>query len=218
MGETRTHRTVVALICLVFVALTVGTVGAQARVFHHPPESCRDTHVGAVAYCTALEQRHALRVVRLKQVREVERTHVKFHRSFYRGWDVKRLRSANRWERSRLAFLQAQETWWPLGALPLGRMLAARAGWTGGEWSCLYSLWDRESGWTTPDTNSSSGAAGIPQALPPSKMGRGWDETSGGRPTLRALKRQILWGIGYIKARYGDACGAWAHSNAYNWY
>lgn len=66
--------------------------------------------------------------------------------------------------------------------------------------------------------NGSSGAAGIPQALPPSKMGAGWDETVNHRPTLRALKIQILWGISYIKARYGDACSAWNHSNEYNWY
>lgn len=209
MGSTIQRRTLV-LIVLSLLAALVGTGTAAARVQStHPPESCRDAHVGAEQYCIAIEQRHALRVVRQRQVREIARTHVKFHRSYYRGWDVHRLRAANRWERQRLQWLKAKPTWWPKAAVPLGRMLAARAGWGGSQWSCLYSLWNRESGWSTPDTNPSSGAAGIPQALPPSKMGPGWETN---------LRQQIEWGLGYVRARYGSPCAAWAHSNAFNWY
>ncbi len=54
-----------------------------------------------------------------------------------------------------------------------------------------------------------SGAFGIPQALPGSKMGAGWQTD---------YKVQINWGLGYIAGSYGSPCGAWAHSNAFNWY
>lgn len=93
--------------------------------------------------------------------------------------------------------------------MEIGQHLAKRRGWLGRQWNCLYALWNRESGWTSPDTNPSSGAAGIPQALPPSKMGPGWETD---------VAQQIRWGLGYIEGRYGTPCGAWAHSNAYNYY
>ncbi|KJL44942.1 hypothetical protein RR49_00093 [Microbacterium ginsengisoli] len=74
------------------------------------------------------------------------------------------------------------------------------------------SLWNRESGWRANALNPSSGAYGIPQALPGSKMataGADW-RTNG--------NTQINWGLAYISARYGSPCGAWAHSQATGWY
>jgi hypothetical protein len=88
-------------------------------------------------------------------------------------------------------------------------MTVEEAGWSETEWQCLERLWTRESGWTTPDTNPSSGAAGIPQALPPSKMGDGWESS---------VPQQIAWGMRYIIGRYGSACAALAHSDAHNYY
>lgn len=223
MGNTRKSLLVLlALVC----SLAVGTAGGQARSNYRPAVhlTCMAQHQGAGLYCRAVMHRKAIRIVRHKLVLEIKRTHVRLHVSHRLGWKVAHLWRANRWERQRLRHLQSMPTWEPSQPVPLGHMLAAEAGWTdaNGQWSCLYSLWNRESGWTTPDTNASSGAAGIPQALPPSKMGPGWDETNGpngtGGPTLRALKQQIRWGIGYIRARYGDACSAWAHSNAFNYY
>jgi hypothetical protein len=82
--------------------------------------------------------------------------------------------------------------------------LVAGHGWAASEFGCLVSLWNRESGWNSHAANP-SGAFGIPQALPGSKMGAGWQND---------YKVQIRWGIGYIAARYGSPCGAWAHSNA----
>jgi hypothetical protein len=221
MGNTIPRRMIVALFVVVGCLLAVGPASARPtiRVTHSArPSLCLRAHHGAFAFCQAAEHRKALRIIRHRQVHQLARTHARFHRSYYRGWDLRRLRAANHWERRRLRVLQSMPTWYPSDPVALGRVLAAEEGWTGGEFQCLYLLWNRESGWSTPDTNSSSGAAGIPQALPPSKMGAGWDETEGGRPTLRALKLQIRWGIGYIKARYGSACAAWAHSNAYNYY
>ncbi|MFC7384923.1 aggregation-promoting factor C-terminal-like domain-containing protein [Sphaerisporangium rhizosphaerae] len=93
----------------------------------------------------------------------------------------------------------------------LGQELAAARGWAG-EWGCLEKLWDRESHWNERAMNRSSGAYGIPQALPGSKMA-----SAGGDWQVNAAT-QIKWGLGYIAARYKTPCGAWAHSQATGWY
>ncbi len=80
--------------------------------------------------------------------------------------------------------------------------LAAR-GWSG-QFSCLDSLWTRESGWRTTAANP-SGAYGIPQALPGSKM------ASAGSDWRTNPATQIDWGLGYIASQYGSPCGAWSH-------
>lgn len=89
--------------------------------------------------------------------------------------------------------------------------LAAR-GFGAGEFSCLVSLWNRESGWRVNASNSSSGAYGIPQALPGSKM------ASAGPNWQTDAATQIDWGLGYVLGRYGSPCGAWAHSESSGWY
>lgn len=76
-------------------------------------------------------------------------------------------------------------------------------------WPCLNRLWQKESGWNPLAHNRSSGAHGIPQALPGWKMGPGW---------WSDFKVQIRWGLRYIASRYGTPCAAWAHSVAANWY
>lgn len=85
-------------------------------------------------------------------------------------------------------------------------------GWGAEQMSCLDSLWTRESGWNPYAQNPSSGAYGIPQSLPGSKMasaGADWQTN----PTT-----QITWGLGYIQGRYGSPCSAWAHSESVGWY
>jgi hypothetical protein len=69
---------------------------------------------------------------------------------------------------------------------------------------CLQSLWNRESGWRYDAENPSSGAYGIPQALPGSKM------VSAGADWQTNPRTQIIWGLGYIKSMYGTPCGAWS--------
>ena len=91
------------------------------------------------------------------------------------------------------------------------QMVIAR-GWDSSQFDCLVSLWDRESHWNVYDLNTSSGAYGIPQALPGSKMASAGDDWATNPAT------QITWGLGYITGRYGTPCGAWDHSNAVNWY
>lgn len=90
----------------------------------------------------------------------------------------------------------------------MARELAASRGWGDDQFACLDKLWMRESGWRV-DAENPSGAYGIPQALPGSKMGPGWRTDAG---------VQIRWGLGYIAGRYGTPCGALAHSDAHHWY
>jgi hypothetical protein len=85
-------------------------------------------------------------------------------------------------------------------------------GWESDQYSCLVTLWERESNWRVNAKNKSSGAYGIPQSLPGAKM------ASEGADWLTNPQTQINWGLKYIKGRYGSACGALAHSNKFNWY
>ena len=76
---------------------------------------------------------------------------------------------------------------------------------------CLLDLWNRESGWRY-DAENASGAYGIPQALPGSKM------SSAGADWETNPATQIKWGLGYIKQIYGNPCGAWAFEEANGYY
>lgn len=90
-------------------------------------------------------------------------------------------------------------------------MVIAR-GWSQSEYDCLVALWNRESHWNVYAHNPSSGAYGIPQALPGNKM------ASAGADWQTNPVTQITWGLGYIAGRYGTPCGAWAHSERKGWY
>lgn len=73
-------------------------------------------------------------------------------------------------------------------------------------------LWDRESSWNVYAANPYSGAYGIPQAVPGSKM------ASAGPNWRTSARTQIRWGLRYIKGRYGKPRNAWRHEQAYGWY
>ena len=94
----------------------------------------------------------------------------------------------------------------------IARALMPRFGFSADQFGCLDSLWTRESNWSPSAHNASSGAHGIPQALPGSKM------ASAGPDWATNPVTQITWGLGYIQDRYGSPCGAWAHSESYGWY
>ena len=89
-------------------------------------------------------------------------------------------------------------------------MLNARG--QGSQFSCLDQLWNRESGWSLTASNASSGAYGIPQSLPGSKM------ASAGADWQTNAATQITWGLSYIADRYGSPCAAWGHSQSSGWY
>ena len=100
----------------------------------------------------------------------------------------------------------------PDGAQAIARSMMGSYGWGDGEFSCLQSLWNRESGWNYQAEYTSSGAYGIPQALPGSKM----SSVAGDWATNPST--QITWGMQYIQGRYGTPCSAWAHSESVGWY
>lgn len=91
-------------------------------------------------------------------------------------------------------------------------MLAAR-GWGGSDqWSAFSNLVNRESGWNIHAVNASSGACGLPQALPCSKL------SSAGADYWDNPVTQLTWMMDYIAGRYGDPVSAWAHSQSTGWY
>ena len=101
----------------------------------------------------------------------------------------------------------------PEGAKATARqMAAAKYGWGDGQFSCLESLWTKESGWNYQAYNASSGATGIPQSLPGNKM------ASAGADWQTNATTQIAWGLQYIASAYGTPCSAWGHSQATDWY
>lgn len=99
------------------------------------------------------------------------------------------------------------------GAKATAQALASsRYGWGADQFSCLSSLWTKESGWNYQAYNSDGGATGIPQALPGDKM------ASAGSDWQTNAATQISWGLDYISRGYGSPCSAWSHSQAMNWY
>jgi Transglycosylase SLT domain len=80
------------------------------------------------------------------------------------------------------------------------------------QWTCLYNLWERESGWNVYAENPYSGAYGIPQSLPASKM------AMFGSDYLTNPVTQIKWGLYYIKGTYSTPCGAWQNEVDYGYY
>lgn len=85
-------------------------------------------------------------------------------------------------------------------------------GWSSADFNCLVALWNKESKWNPNAYNASSGAYGIPQALPASKM------ATAGTDYRTNYKTQINWGLSYISSRYGSPSAAWSHSKSTGWY
>jgi hypothetical protein len=100
----------------------------------------------------------------------------------------------------------------PGSAQAIGHELVLARGWGEDQYSCLVSLFNRESHWNVYAGNPVSGAYGIPQALPGSKM------ASVGADWQTNPRTQITWGLNYIAGRYITPCGAWAASQSKGWY
>jgi hypothetical protein len=98
------------------------------------------------------------------------------------------------------------------GPRRIARLLLPRFHWGHRQFRYLNWLWSHESGWNRYAANPATGAYGIPQAVPGSKMasaGPGWWWNA---------RTQIRWGLRYIRDRYGSPRGAWQHECAYGWY
>lgn len=106
------------------------------------------------------------------------------------------LETPHTWANAKLAYqLALHERWFSIGQM-----------------ACLDDLWAEESGFDETQVNPSSGASGIPQALPGQRM------ASMGADWRTNPATQIRWGLAYITMRYGDACAAWQHELNYHWY
>lgn len=118
---------------------------------------------------------------------------------------------------STAAAMRQTSTVRPVAATPaaskrVARVLVAQRRWSGVQFTCLDRLWMKESRWNHRAMNRSSGAYGIPQALPGRKM------ASAGADWRTNPATQIRWGLSYIKQRYGSPCQAWSHSQRRGWY
>jgi colicin import membrane protein len=100
----------------------------------------------------------------------------------------------------------------PAAAKAYAASILGSYGWSAGEMTALNTLWEKESNWKTTATNASSGAYGIVQSLPASKM------ATAGADWQTNYQTQIKWGLNYIKERYGSPSAALAFHLANNWY
>jgi hypothetical protein len=92
------------------------------------------------------------------------------------------------------------------------QMMLSMYGWGDDQFTCFDKIITQESGWNVSATNRSSGAYGIPQALPGSKM------ATAGADWQTNPATQIKWALGYVQGRYSTACGAWSFKSAHGWY
>ena len=92
------------------------------------------------------------------------------------------------------------------------QILKNKYGYRASQFTCFNNIIIRESMWKVNATNPSSGAYGIPQALPGSKM------ASAGSDWRTNPATQIIWGVDYMKKRYGSPCEAWSFKRSHGWY
>jgi hypothetical protein len=94
----------------------------------------------------------------------------------------------------------------------IARKMLRSFGWTGHQFKYLNLLWEAESSWNVSAENPSTGAYGIPQAVPGAKM------SAAGPDWQTDVTTQVRWGLGYISAAYGSPRAAWEHEVTYGWY
>lgn len=161
----------------------------------------RDGQNAAASHEAALEaekQRKAERKAKREAKREAER----------KAREAAERRAAE----ERAARARASQGGTPAQNRALGMQMCADRGWSASQCADLGRLWQKESGWNHKAHNGSSGAHGIPQALPGSKM------SSHGSDWATSARTQIAWGLDYIANRYGNPSNAWAHSVSRGWY
>jgi hypothetical protein len=101
----------------------------------------------------------------------------------------------------------------PDGAREVAKsLMEEKYGWGDRQYACLDDLWIKESNWNYRASNKRTGAHGIPQALPATKM------DSAGTDWRTNPVTQISWGLRYIDVRYDTPCKAWAKFKRSNWY
>lgn len=176
------------------------------------------TKYATYSYQSVRDQQRRREVIQQRASREIHRAQVKIEQQRRAKAKARAEARAQRAQAKAATQAQAQasvsaQTYTSVsGNRKIGQQIMLARGWDMSQWPCLDSLWTRESGWSTAAYNSSSGAYGIPQALPGDKMavaGSNWRTDPA---------TQINWGLSYIGGRYGTPCGAWYHSQSYGWY
>lgn len=208
MGNTLRN---VVVIAGVFGAFAGGTASASQNPYKPSVMPCRVQHVGAVQFCTAVEQRKAIRTLQSLELREAHRANVPIKLKHHLGWKVGPLVRANRWHRHNLAHLRSLPSSYCLGETGnrlIGCEIVQKLGWPRYQWVELRWQWGYESGWQTSDPNG-LGCDGIPQACPAGKMPAGWQGNA---------RIQILWGIRYIFGTYGSMDEAYHVEKTQGWY
>ena len=94
----------------------------------------------------------------------------------------------------------------------IARKMLRSFGWTWRQFKYLNLLWEAESSWDVSAENPSTGAYGIPQAVPGAKM------SAAGPDWQTDAATQIRWGLDYISTAYGSPRSAWEHEVADGWY
>jgi hypothetical protein len=191
-------------------AFTVATAGAAAAATwtSGPPRSTAgrapEADAGALLTVTgqglqvaAFQQSTASQAVQAYQIRDAAAELAAAH------WTAARAQAAKKAATAPAASGSPQQ---------IAEAMLASFGWSSGQFSCLAPLWAHESGWSVTAYNAGSGAYGIPQALPGSKM------ASAGPDWQTDAATQIRWGLEYIKNTYGSPCAAWDHEQATGWY
>ncbi|WP_139346678.1 hypothetical protein [Sinomonas mesophila] len=166
------------------------TTDAQARV---KAEEVRSEAAAAAAAAEAARQAAAARAA--EEARKAEE-----------------LRAAEEARKAEEAKAAAQPVDDPTAAKAYAASRLAAYGWSQDQMSALEILWTKESGWRTTATNPTSGAYGIVQSLPATKM------SSVGADWQTNFRTQIEWGLDYIKERYGSPSNALGFHYANNWY
>jgi hypothetical protein len=100
----------------------------------------------------------------------------------------------------------------PAAAAPASAQDTARQMMSAAQYQCFHKIVSNESGWDHHATNASSGAYGLVQALPASKM------SSAGADWKDNPATQIKWGLDYMNSRYGSPCDAWSFWQNHHWY
>ena len=199
------------------VVVATATLGITTDAFGSPDRPLVDsTPVSALAVQQAALLKTEAAVVRTAHARAAHLAALKAaHKKLAKKHAATKRRAAARQAAARkAAALRASRA--ALSVRPgsnreLGRDLAAARGWGDAQFVCLDNLWSNESGWSQSAANS-SGAYGIPQAKPGSKM------ASAGSDWATNPRTQIAWGLSYIGGRYGSPCGAWSTFQSRGWY
>ena len=188
------------------------TVGQQATA---PSGHSTRTSTGGISQAVLFERIRSIQGQRQQEQAAVKAAAVKAAAVKAAAAKAAAVKAAERKAAAAKAAKQAQQA---AVATPSGspeqiaQSMLSQFGWSSSQFSCLQPLWEHESGWTVTAENPTSGAYGIPQALPGSQM------ASAGSDWQTNAATQIRWGLTYIQGRYGSPCGAWSHEQSDNWY